>query len=288
MKELNLKEMLEAGVHFGHKTDKWNPKMAPFIFTQRNGVHIFDLAKTKEKLSEAGKYAAEVAREGGSILFVGTKNQTKDVIKKAAREADMPYLTDRWPGGMLTNFPTILKRLKYMKEAEDRSTSGIGLTKKELLNVKRELEKLNTVFEGVADTRALPKALFVADIVKEKTAVREAKKLGIPIIGIADSNAVPDVDYVIPANDDAVGSVRYIVEYISECIKENKGQKKEDEESADMKDENQPKDSNDKDDKKEETVKDESEEKIDKIEMEAAEKAVTKKQKPKEDVKEDK
>lgn len=218
MTEVSMKEMLEAGVHFGHKRDRWNPKMAPFIFTERNGVHIFDLAKTKEMLEVAQKFAARIAADGGSVLFVGTKNQTQGVLRAAAESCGMPYLVERWPGGMLTNFNTILGRLKYLKDAEEKTSTGEGLTKKERLNLTREMEKLNAVFEGVKDMRKLPDALFVADIVKEKNAVREAKKLGIPVIGIADTNAKPEVEYVIPGNDDAVRAVEYIASKIAEAI----------------------------------------------------------------------
>jgi small subunit ribosomal protein S2 len=186
MIEIDVKEMLEAGVHFGHKKDRWNPKMRPFIYTERNGVHIFDLVKTKEALEKALKFAGDISAEGGIVLFVGTKNQVKSIVKEAATNCGMPYLTDRWPGGMLTNFNTILGRLKYLKDAEEKLAStteekiNSGMTKKEALNLKRELEKLNSVFEGVKDLRRLPDAVFVADIVKERIAVREAKRLGIP------------------------------------------------------------------------------------------------------------
>jgi small subunit ribosomal protein S2 len=232
MSEVSMKEMLEAGVHFGHKSDRWNPKMAPYIFTERNGVHIFDLAKTKEALEAAQKFAAKITADGGTIFFVGTKNQTQAVLKAAAESCGMPYLIERWPGGMLTNFNTILGRLKYLKDAEEKlaaggdadTTANTGLTKKELLNLKREMEKLNAVFEGVKDVRRLPDALFVADIVKEKIAIKEAKRLGIPVIGIADTNAKPDVEYVIPGNDDAVRSVEYIANKLAEAISAQKKQ----------------------------------------------------------------
>lgn len=218
MIEISMKEMLEAGVHFGHKSDRWNPKMRPFIFTERNGVHIFDLALTKEKLEEAIKVVSRFAADGGSILFVGTKNQTRDSIKAAAEKAGMPYLVERWPGGMLTNFNTILGRLKYMKDAEEKLESGKGMTKKEQLVLKRELEKLSNVFEGVKDIRRIPDVMIVADIVKEHNAVREAKRLRIPVIGIADTNAEPNIEYIIPGNDDAVRSVAYIVGKLAEAI----------------------------------------------------------------------
>lgn len=288
MAEVNLKEMLEAGVHFGHKTDKWNPKMSPFIFTQRNGVHIFDLAKTKEGLEAAGKFAEKVASDGGSVLFVGTKNQIRGVVRSAAEASGMPFLTERWPGGMLTNFHTILGRLKYMKDAEAKLETGESrakgtMTKKESLNLKRELEKLSEVFEGVKELRKVPEALFVADIMRERIAVREAKKLGIPVIGIADTNANPDVEYAIPANDDAVRSVKYIADYLSAMIAGGKPKattpatEVEGEEPARKEEEK----------KEEEQIKDEGAEKIDKIEMEAEEKATVKKSKSEEDAKEE-
>jgi small subunit ribosomal protein S2 len=218
MIEIDVREMLEAGVHFGHKRDRWNPKMRPFIYTERNGVHIFDLMQTKDRLSEAMKFVSKVTADGGTVLFVGTKNQIKDVVRSGAEAAQMPYLTDRWPGGMLTNFNTILGRLKYMKQAEEKTQEGSGMTKKETLNLKRELEKLASTFEGVRDLKRVPDALFVVDLIKEKNAVREAKKLGIPVIGIADSNANPDIEYPIPGNDDAVRAVSYITSKISEAI----------------------------------------------------------------------
>lgn len=216
---IDMKEMLEAGVHFGHKKDRWNPKMRPFIYTERNGVHIFDLAITKQKLTEACDFVNKVTSQGGTVLFVGTKNQVQGIVREAAETAGAPFLTERWPGGMLTNFQTIVKRLQYMEEAEAKSKSMTsGLTKKERLSLTRELEKLNEVFSGVTKMRRLPDAIFVSDIVKERIAVREAKKAGIPVIGIADSNANPDIEYVIPANDDAVKSVKYIVERVAGSV----------------------------------------------------------------------
>lgn len=227
MVDLSLKEMLEAGVHFGHKTDRWNPKMRPFIFTARNGVHIFDLIQTKEKLKSAASFAARVASDGGTILFVGTKNQIRLAIKEAAEKAGMPYLVERWPGGMLTNFKTILERLRYLRESEEKLALNQGMTKKEQLVLGREIQKLKSLFEGVKDMQKLPDALFVADIYKEKIAVKEAKKLGIPVIGIADTNANPEIEYVIPGNDDAVRSVAYIVGKIVESIVESRKNIKE-------------------------------------------------------------
>lgn len=216
---IDLKEMLEAGVHFGHKKDRWNPKMGQYIYTERNGVHIFDLTITKKKLTEACDFVSKITSEGGSILFVGTKNQVQGIVREAAETAGALYLTDRWPGGMLTNFQTIVKRLQYLEDAEAKTKDeGISLTKKERLALSRELAKLNNTFVGVKKMRKLPDAVFISDIVKERIAVREAQKAGIPIIGIADTNANPDIEYVIPANDDAVKSVKYIVEKIAASI----------------------------------------------------------------------
>lgn len=227
MSEIDLKEMLEAGVHFGHKKDRWNPKMRPFIYTERNGVHIFDLAKTKEHLEKAIKFISGVAADGGTILFVGTKNQIKGIIKETAESAEMPFIAERWPGGMFTNFTTILTRLKFLREAEEKKQAT--MTKKEALTLDRELEKLNNTFEGVKEMRKLPDALFVVDIVKERNAIKEAKKMGIPVVGIADSNANPDIEFPIPGNDDAVRSVKYISEKIAETIKKNKSVASKDE-----------------------------------------------------------
>lgn len=265
MTEISLKEMLEAGVHFGHKKDKWNPKMQPYIFTEKDGVHIFDLAKTKEGLEEATKFASKVVANGGEVLFVGTKNQTKNIIKEAALSCGMPYLVDRWPGGMLTNFPTILGRLKYMKDAEEKTETGQGLTKKEALFLKRELGKLNSVFEGVKEMRQVPQAVFVADIVRESIAVREAKKLNIPVIGIADTNANPNIEYIIPGNDDAVRAVKYIADKIAESIINNKktaAEAREEIPATGAK------------------TDDMADEKLEKLEMQAEEKVVVKAQKP--------
>lgn len=277
MTEIDLKEMLEAGVHFGHKKDRWNPKMRPFIYTERNGVHIFDLEKTKEYLEKAMKAAGDITANGGTILFVGTKNQVKAIVREAAKSAGMPYLTDRWPGGMLTNFNTILGRLKYLKDTEEKLDSSeenkttAGLTKKERLNLKRELEKLNLLFEGVKEMRRIPDAVIVADIVKERIAVREAKKVGIPVIGIADTNANPNIEYPIPANDDAVRAVKYIVDRLAMAITANKKT-----EEPVM----QPEELAAGEDETEEEVEDQ---KLEKLEMEAEEEVVVKKSKPKEE-----
>ncbi len=279
MTEISLKEMLEAGVHFGHKSDRWNPKMAPFIYAEKNGVHIFDLSKTKKALEEAIKFVSDVSSKGGTILFVGTKNQTKEIIKEAARNAGMPFIAERWPGGLLTNFITVLSRLKYMKDSEEKlgsgdettNVKGVTLTKKEALTIKRELEKLNSVFEGVKEMKKAPDVVFVADLLKESIAVKEAQKLGIPVIGIADTNSNPNVEYIIPGNDDAVRSVKYIADKISESISENKKSFAEIE--AELIQEN----------KEEKETEDKTDEKLEKIEMKAEEKTVVKKTKVKED-----
>jgi small subunit ribosomal protein S2 len=220
--KVDMKEMLEAGVHFGHKKDKWNPKMANFIFAERNGVHIFDLAQTKKKLEEALKFVEKTAGNGGTILFVGTKNQIKGIVKAKAEEASMPYLVERWPGGMLTNFQTIVKRLEYLEEIEGKSKDETtSLTKKEKLSLQRKIDKMNETFEGVKDMRKLPDVVFVSDVIRERIAIREAQQLNIPVIGICDSNATPDVEYMIPGNDDAVKSVTYIVDKVAKTVAEN-------------------------------------------------------------------
>lgn len=260
--KIDLKEMLEAGVHFGHKRDRWNPKMEPFIFTERNNVHIFDLTITKKKIEEAMDFVSKLTAAGGTVLFVGTKNQVKDIVKEAAEGVEMPYLIDRWPGGMFTNFQTIVQRLKYLGEAEAKTKSeNTSMTKKERFSLQRELDKLKVVFAGVAEMRELPEAVFISDICKDGIAVREAKKIGIPIIGIADSNANPDIDYVIPANDDAVKSVRYIVERIAGAVQKPKGvETKDKEEKPDLKKTEKPEKAEEpktkEPEKKEETKKD--------------------------------
>jgi len=274
MTDIDVKEMLEAGVHFGHKKDKWNPKMRPFIYTEREGVHIFNLMMTADLLCDAQKFAANTSKAGGTILFVGTKKQTQEVIREAAKNAGMPYMTERWLGGTLTNFATILSRLKYLKETEEKTEKNEGMTKKERLYLDRELQKLNAVFEGVKELRKLPDALFVADVVKEKNAVSEAKKVDVPIIGIVDSNADPSkIDFPIAANDDAVRSVKYIAEKIAVAIAQNKVQAGEEESSASLKEPKQAKE-----DLKEVTsVEAISHKDLDKIEMKLEEENVVKK-----------
>ena len=225
---VNVKEMLEAGVHFGHQKSRWNPKMSPYIFTERNGVHIFDLTKTEEKLTEAKKAIAEIIKNNGTILFVGTKKQATEIIKEAATSCNMPYVTERWLGGMLTNFGTIFSRIKTLKTLEEKIANNKFATKKQLVVAQKKVEKLIKNLGGISSMDKLPEALFVVDIVREHNAVGEAKKLGIPVIAIVDSNGDPDkVDYLIPGNDDAVGSVKLLVNEVAEVINNNRYKEKE-------------------------------------------------------------
>lgn len=210
----DLKELLESGAHFGHQTRRWNPKMEPFIFAAKNDVHIIDLTKAVKLLDEAVKFTKSVAISGGAILFVGTKRQAKGVIEAAAKEAGMPYVTQRWLGGMLTNLKTIQSRVHRLKKLENQVAEG-GMekfTKKERAAFDNEIKHLNRIFGGIKEMNDLPQAIFVVDVPREKIAIDEARKLGIPVIAMTDTNANPDlVDYVIPANDDAIKSVSLIV-----------------------------------------------------------------------------
>lgn len=226
MAETSMKEMLEAGVHFGHQTHRWNPKMAPFIFTSRNNVHIFDLAKTQENLQVALEFVENIVKNGGTVLYVGTKKQAKEIVKEEALNAGMPYITNRWLGGLLTNFSTIFKRVSYYKEIEKDKEEGKfdGLSKKDAIGKQKELDKLKTYLGGVKDLKKIPDAIFVVDTGREELAVREANRLKIPVIGIVDSNCNPDpINYVIPGNDDAVKAIKYIVSSISRAVAEGQG-----------------------------------------------------------------
>lgn len=231
-----VKEMLEAGVHFGHQKSRWNPKMSPFIFTERNGVHIFDLTVTEKKLKEAKDFIKSVVKSDGVILYVGTKKQAVEIVREGAIKAGMPYVTERWLGGMLTNFETIYSRIKTLKVLEDKIEKEAFATKKQLVVAKKKAEKLVENLGGISAMDKLPNALFVVDIIREHNAVSEAKKLGIPIVALVDSNGNPDqIDYLIPGNDDAVGSVNLVVKEITETIvgskpidkKEIEGEKKQ-------------------------------------------------------------
>ena len=217
-----MRELLEAGVHFGHQTSRWNPKMRPFIFSERNGIHILDLRQTLEASEQSYAMARDIVAGGGSVLFVGTKKQAQAAIQDAALRAGMPYVNNRWLGGMLTNFQTIHKRILYMLELEQMETSGEmdSLPKKERLRLRRELEKLQAVLGGVRDLRRQPDAVFVVDINAEHIAVAEANRLGIPVVALVDTNCDPDVvDFVIPGNDDAIRAAQLIAGVVADgCL----------------------------------------------------------------------
>jgi small subunit ribosomal protein S2 len=218
----SLEEMLKAGVHFGHRTSKWNPKMEPYIFTVRNNVHIIDLEKTREKLAEALKFIQEIKKKKGVIIFVGTKVSAKEITRKMAEECKMPYVVERWIGGTLTNFKVISQRLEYFRELEKKKKSGEleKYTKKEQHEFTIELQKLNQQFGGIKEMTKLPDALLVVDTRKEKLAVKEARMKEIPVVGLCDTNADPTlVDYPIPTNDDAISSLKLILGAIVEVLK---------------------------------------------------------------------
>ena len=220
---VSMKEMLEAGVHFGHQKSRWNPKMAPFIFTERGGVHIFDLAKTEEKLEEALKFVRTVAANGGTILFVGTKKQAQGIVREAAESVHMPYVTERWMGGMLTNFPTFVSQIRNFKKLAEKIENNEFATKKQLVVAQKQAEKLEANLGGIRDMKSLPDAIFIVDVVREDGAVAEARKCKIPVVAIVDTNANPElIDYPIPGNDDAIKSVKILTDEITRVITENK------------------------------------------------------------------
>ncbi len=222
---ISMKQLLEAGVHFGHQTRRWNPKMAPYIFTERNGIYIIDLQKTVKKVEEAYYFIRDIAASGKDVLFVGTKKQAQDSIKEEAERVGMYYVNNRWLGGMLTNFQTIEKRiarLAQINQMEEEGTFDL-LPKKEVINLKNQRDKLEKNLGGIKDMKELPGAMFVVDPRKEKIAIAEAKKLGIPVVAIVDTNCDPDeVDYVIPGNDDAIRAVKLIASTISNAIIEGR------------------------------------------------------------------
>ena len=225
MSVISMKQLLEAGVHFGHQTRRWNPKMAEYIFTERNGIYIIDLQKTVKKIVEAYDFVRDIAADGGEILFVGTKKQATDAIKEEAERVGMYYVNARWLGGMLTNFKTIRRRIDRLFQLEKMEEDGTFdlLPKKEVIKLKGEREKLEKFLGGIKNMKKLPAALFVVDLRKEKNAILEAKKLGIPVIAIVDTNCDPDeVDYVIPGNDDAIRAVKLIASTISNAIIEGR------------------------------------------------------------------
>ncbi len=228
MSVISMKQLLEAGVHFGHQTRRWNPKMAPYIFTERNGIYIIDLQKTVKKVEEAYEFIRSVVAEGKHILFVGTKKQAQETVKEEAERCGMYYVHERWLGGMLTNYHTIQKRIQYLKELEEMEKNGTFevLPKKEVAKLLAEKEKLERFLGGIKDMPGLPGALFVIDPRKEHIAVAEARRLGIPIVAIVDTNCDPDeVDYVIPGNDDAIRAVKLLTAKIADAVLEaNQGQ----------------------------------------------------------------
>jgi len=229
MSRTNFDQLLEAGVHFGHLKRKWNPAMAPYIFMERNGIHIIDLHKTVAKIDEAADVLKGMAKAGKKILFVATKKQAKQVVADYAKEVNMPYVIERWPGGMLTNFPTIRKAVKKMTTIDKMLTDGTydNLSKRERLQIMRQRAKLEKNLGSIADLNRLPSALFVVDVMKEQIAVKEARRLGIPVIAMVDTNSDPNlVDYVIPANDDATKSIELIVSVMCEAIKEGLEERK--------------------------------------------------------------
>lgn len=222
---VSMKQLLEAGVHFGHQTRRWNPKMKEYIFTQRNGIYIIDLQKTSRKLDEACEFIKEVTRGGKSVLFVGTKKQAQESVKSEAIKSGSYFVNARWLGGMLTNFSTIRKRINRLEQLKAMESDGTFelLPKKEVIKLRLEIEKLEKFLGGVKDMKELPGALFIVDPKKERIAVAEAKKLDIPVVAIVDTNCDPDmVDYVIPGNDDAIRAVKLICSAISQSIIENK------------------------------------------------------------------
>ena len=231
MSVVSMKQLLEAGVHFGHQTRRWNPKMSRFIFTERNGIYIIDLQKTVKKIEEAYSFIREVAETGKPILFVGTKKQAQDSIKEEAERSGMYYVNERWLGGMLTNFKTIKSRIARLKNIERMSEDGTFdvLPKKEVIQLKKEWDKLEKNLGGIKEMKKLPDAIFIVDPKKERICVQEAHTLGIPLIGIADTNCDPEeLDYVIPGNDDAIRAVKLIVSKMADAVIEaNQGEAEE-------------------------------------------------------------
>ncbi len=225
MAVISMKQLLEAGVHFGHQTRRWNPKMAEYIFTERNGIYIIDLQKTVKKVEEAYMFVRQLAEDGKDILFVGTKKQAMDAVKEEALRCGMYYINARWLGGMLTNFKTIktrIRRLEQLRKMEEDGTFDL-LPKKEVIKLNHEVEKLEKYLGGIKDMRNLPGAIFVVDTKKEHNAIAEARKLGIPIVAIVDTNCDPDeVDYIIPGNDDAIRAVKLMASTVANAVLEGK------------------------------------------------------------------
>ncbi len=235
MSNTKFNDLLEAGAHFGHIKRKWNPAMAPYIYSEKNGIHIIDLNKTVAKMEEAATALRQIARSGKKILFVATKKQAKDIVAEKVKAVNMPYVTERWPGGMLTNFATIRKAVRKMGQIDKMAVDGTfeNISKKEKLQISRERAKLETNLGSIVDLTRLPSALFIVDITKEHIAVAEAKRLNIPTFAIVDTNSNPNfVDYAIPANDDASTSIAYIIESMCKSINEGLGERKMDKEAG--------------------------------------------------------
>ena len=236
MPRTNFQQLLDAGVHFGHLRRKWNPNMQPYIFMEKNGIHIIDLQKTIVKIDEAAAAMKQIAKSGRRVLFVATKKQAKDIVSELVSSVKMPYVTERWPGGMLTNFPTIRKAVKKMVSIDKltKDTSWDKLSKREKLQISRQRAKLEKILGSIADLTRLPAALFVVDVMKEKIAVREAQRLGIPVFGIVDTNSNPNgIDFVIPANDDASQSIQLITGVMVDAIREGLQERKMDKDKDD-------------------------------------------------------
>lgn len=229
MPRTNFKELLDAGVHFGHLKRKWNPAMAPYIFMERNGIHIIDLEKTVLKIEEAASAIKHIAKSGKKVLFVATKKQAKEIVAEKVKAVNMPYVTERWPGGMLTNFPTIRKAVKKMSSIDKMATDGtfLNLSKRERLQVTRQRAKLEKTLGSIIDLTRLPSALFIVDVTKEHIAVKEAKRLGIPVFAMVDTNSDPsDIEFPIPANDDASKSISLIIGILCQAIEEGLNERK--------------------------------------------------------------
>ena len=229
MSRLTFDQLLEAGVHFGHLRRKWNPAMAPYIFMERNGIHIIDLHKTAVKVDEAAEAMKNIVKSGRRVLFVATKKQAKDIVAEEVTKVGMPFVTERWPGGMLTNFPTIRKAVKKMSQIDKMTSDGTldNVSKREKLQIARQREKLEKNLGSIADMTRLPSAVFVVDVIKEKIAVAEANRLGIPVFGIVDTNSNPNnIDFVIPANDDATKAIDVILTALCDAIKEGLEERK--------------------------------------------------------------
>lgn len=240
MEKIEYKDLLDAGVHFGHLTRKWNPKIAPYVFMERNGIHIIDLNKTLVCLEDAANAMKQIVKSGRKVMFVATKKQAQEVVSEEAKRLRMPYVTDRWLGGMMTNFATIRKSLRKMSSIDklSKEEAYLNLAKRERLMMTREREKLEKVLGGISDLTRLPAALFVVDIKREHIAIKEAQKLNIPVIGIVDTNSDPnEIQYPIPANDDAYKSISLIVKYMGKAVEEGLIERKQQKEEAKLKEE---------------------------------------------------